>query len=84
MKAILSESCAGVWLQAVQHLLTCQDWEDYNVVLEVGCPMRRDRRIEDAMDVFLRTAGEQPLVTVAETIFPAAEYRRRGSAGVYE
>lgn len=74
------------WLAAVQHLSTCPDWECYNLLLEVRDPMRReavDKRIEERVDVFLRTAECHPLSTVAETIFPAAEYRRHGPQGVY-
>jgi hypothetical protein len=87
MKPITGGSRATVWLAAVQYLSTCQDWEDYNLILEILDPMRRgadDRRIEARLDGFLRAAGHFPLSTVAETIFPAGEYRRHGPKGVYE
>src|SRR5437762_11900426 len=44
----------------------------------------RDKQIEEAVDSFLRKKEESPLSTVAETIFPAGEYRRHGPKGVYE
>jgi hypothetical protein len=87
MKAITAESRAAAWVAAAQYLTTCDDFEDYNVVLEITNPMRRnsdDRRVEERVDAFLRAAGHYPLETVAETIFPAGEYRRHGPTGVYE
>lgn len=87
MKPITGASRAATWLAAVQHLAGCANWEDYNLVLEILDPMRRDagdRRVEERVDAFLRTAGRSPISTVAETIFPAGEYRRHGPKGVYE
>jgi hypothetical protein len=87
MKQITGESRATTWLAAMRHLDECDDWEDYNLVLEILDPMRRDpvdQRIEDTVDKFLRAADKFPLTTVSETIFPASEYRRHGPDGVYE
>lgn len=87
MKPITGESRASTWLAAAQHLRTCSSWEDYNLVLEILDPMRRnavDRQIEERVDQFLRSIEYPPLSTVAETIFPAGEYRRHGPKGVYE
>lgn len=87
MKPIMGESRATTWLAAVEYLAGCNDWEDYNLVLEVLDPMRRngnDRKIEDRVDSFLRANEQSPLSTVAETIFPGGEYRRHGPKGVYE
>jgi hypothetical protein len=87
MKPIVADSRASAWLAAVEHLRTCDDWEDYNVILEIREPMRRsveDKRIEERVDQFLRAAEHSPLNTVAETIFPGGEYRRHGPKGVYE
>ena len=87
MKAITGESRATTWLAAAGHLTECTDWEDYNLVLEVLDPMRRDardRKIEEHVDQFLQANGHFPLSTVAETIFPAGEYRRHGPKGVFE
>jgi hypothetical protein len=87
MKAITGESRATTWLAAASHLADCAEWEDYNLVLEILDPMRRnarDRQIEERVDHFLRTHDHFPLSTVAETIFPAGEYRRHGPKGVYE
>lgn len=87
MKAITGASRATTWLAAATYLAECPDWEDYNLVLEILDPMRRDagdRRIEERVDHFLRANDHFPLSTVAETIFPAGEYRRHGPKGVYK
>ena len=87
MKPITAKSRATAWLAAIQHLSSCETWADYNLILEIADPMRRDeedRRIEERLDGFLREANQFPLSTVAETIFPAGEYRRHGPRGVYE
>jgi hypothetical protein len=41
------------------------------------------RAIESEVDAFLRKYGAQPTHTVAETIFPAVEYRQGGIEAVY-
>jgi len=87
MKPLTGVSRAATWLAAVEHLMTCSHWEDYNLVLEIAEPMRRngfDRRVEEIVDAFLRKSEFFPLPTVAGTIFPAGEYRRHGPTGVYE
>jgi hypothetical protein len=87
MTPITGQSRATTWLAAVQHLAACKSWEDYNVILEILDPMQRDandKRVEERVDSFLRSTGQFPLQTVAETIFPAGEYRRHGPMGVYE
>lgn len=58
----------------------------YNVILEVeqpglGTPV--SRAIETELDTFLRRYQAQPNQTVAETIFPATEYRQGGIEAVY-
>ncbi len=87
MNSITSESLATTWLAALQHLSDSEGWDEYNLILEVGQPMRRgalEREIESRVDAFLRAAGKSTISTVAETIFPASEYRRHGPKGVYE
>lgn len=60
---------------------------EYNLVLEVQQPALgtpHSRAIERAVDEFLKKNGAQPVHTVAETIFPAAEYKHGGIKAVYE
>lgn len=71
---------AGVWLQAARTLLDKDD-RIYNLILEVQQPdaaTPASRAIEQHVDNFLRENDCQPNHTVAETIFPAAEYVRGG------
>lgn len=63
MKAITEASRATTWLAAAAHLADCPDWEDYNLVLEILDPMRRDagdRQIEERVDQFLKTHDHFP------------------------
>ena len=58
----------------------------YNVVLEIeqpGLVTPASRAIEAEVDAFLRKYHAQPNHTVAETIFPAVEYRQGGIKAVY-
>jgi hypothetical protein len=87
VKSIAGESRAATWLAAAKHLQSTPLWEDYNVILEVAKPLlvtSSDKAVEDRLDTFLRAGDAHPLFTVAETIFPAAEYRRSGPSGVYD
>ncbi len=86
MKPICGETRGETWLKAVRHLRHCDELEDYNVVLEVKAPnvcTEGDKLIDARVDALLRGAGVLPLNSVAETIFPATEYRLHGSKGVY-
>lgn len=59
----------------------------YNVILEVEHPSLgtpTSRAIEAKVDSFLRSFNAQPNHTVAETIFPAVEYRQGGLQAVYQ
>lgn len=87
MKMIEADSCERAWLEATTHILSCPDQEEYNLVVEIARPTVRaeyDRVVYDTVDEFLRAHEGQPIVTVAETIFPAGEYRRHGRKGVYQ
>jgi hypothetical protein len=87
VRAIEGETCEASWLAAAQYLLACHGHEQHNLIVEVAQPTQhspQDRRIRGRIDDFLRNHDAQPLATVAETIFPAAEYRSGGSLGVYE
>ncbi len=87
MKTIEGDGCATTWLAAAQHLASTDDWEDYNLILEVRNTCARseqETRVRKVVDDFLRRHDANPLFTVSETIFPAAEYKRFGPEGVYE
>ena len=67
---------AGAWLKAAQ-ILRKQKTHAYNLIVEVEQPALatpQSRAIESRVDAFLRAYDCQPIHTVAETIFPAAEY----------
>jgi hypothetical protein len=87
MKPIFGETRAETWLRAARHLRGCEDFEDYNVVLEIKNPAvstPNDKIIDARVDTLLRAAGVLPLNSVAETLFPGKEYRLHGAKGVYE
>jgi hypothetical protein len=73
------------WLDATEYLLA--NGADLNVVLDIAAPASDGSRAAPAralVDAFLRSESQPPLHTVAETIFPGWEYRRRGIKGVFE
>jgi hypothetical protein len=43
-----------------------------------------DFRVHDIVDEFLRERDQEPITTVAGTIFPANYYLREGATGVYQ
>lgn len=76
---------AEAWLVAAEAMQQ-EHSRLYNVVLEVqrpGLATPASRAIEAEVDTFLRRYGAQPTHTVAETIFPAVEYRQGGIDAVY-
>ena len=86
MQAIAGSSRADAWFKAVNAIMLDEDWEAFHLVVEIADATKsgqRDQAVETAVDDFLVAHGSQPLQTVAETIFPASEYRRYGSYGVY-
>jgi hypothetical protein len=77
---------AEAWLTAAEEMQKTHA-RLYNVVLEVekpGLVTPVSREIESEVDAFLRKHGAQPTHTVAETIFPAVEYRQGGINAVYD
>lgn len=84
---ISAETCAEAWVAAVEYLLSQPSHETYNLSLAVHSPLTmtpNDFKIHDLVDEFLRARDQQPITTVAGTIFPANYYMREGAAGVYE
>jgi len=87
IKTIQEKSCPEAWLNAVQHLLSCNGHERFNLSLAIESPelmSKNDSYIFNTVDEFLRDHKEKPLTTVAGTIFPANYYMNEGSHGVYE
>lgn len=85
MKTCTGVTRATAWLRAARLLLEA-DTRIYNLVVEIQQPAlatAQSRAIEASVDNFLVKHNRHPLHTVAETIFPAAEYKARGLAGVY-
>lgn len=86
MQAIAGSSRADAWFKAVNAIIADNDWEAFHLVVEIADATRsgpKDQAVEEAVDRFLVAHNSQPLQTVAETIFPASEYRRYGTDGVY-
>jgi len=87
IKTIQAESCSRTWLAAVEYLLSLDKHKRYNLTLAIESPEEMtplDFRIHDLVDEFLRARDQQPLATVAGTIFPANHYLRNKTKGVYE
>lgn len=85
MHPISKQSRAEAWLAAATLLQGEPDEKAYNLILEVIDPCREDpsdKAIEKTVDQFLRARRAQPVITVADTIFPAAEYKTHGFDGV--
>ena len=73
------------WLSAAEFLLERR--RALNVVLSIDHPGSDGdvaRRSRSLVDEFYASENQYPLHTVAETIFPAWEYRHRGLRGVFE
>jgi len=86
MKPFESQSIYGAWLQAAEHLLGIDEDSDYNLILDIQAPLgfsESDKKIRDIVDSFLIRHKEQPLDTVADTIFPLGLYQRFGTEGVF-
>ena len=86
MQSIIATSRADAWVKAVTTIIENQDGEVYNLIVEIAdgtSSTPADQSAESIVNKFLVTRGSQPLQTVAETIFPASEYRRHGRDGVY-
>lgn len=85
MKAIEKSTRAEAWLAAARHLLA-ENSRVHGLIIEVSQPAKEtasSAAIERRVDLFLRDHDCHPLNTVAETIFPATEYKLNGLEGVY-
>ena len=87
MKVISTETREEAWLKAVNHLKNnAAHKTEYNLIIEVTQPALsndRTRVIRTSFDKFLQLNNEFSVQTVADTIFPAALYKKHGAEGVY-
>lgn len=77
-------SCARAWVRAACAIETVG--EAYNVMVGVDDPTTFDaidNEVIALVDAFMREYGQNPIVTVANTIFPQSLYRRHGVSGFY-
>lgn len=87
MKTVCEETCEQAWLIAAEHLAVADGYTDYNMVVEIAKPALHnsaDVAIRKVVDAFFRDREVNRVSTVADTIFPAAQYLDHGSRGVYE
>ncbi len=60
--------------------------EGYNVVIDVADPLNHDSMDNEVIclvDKFLKSHDQNPVVTVANTIFPQSLYQAHGAPGFY-
>jgi hypothetical protein len=84
---ITARTCPEAWVSAAEYLLNQSDRESYNLTLAIESPHLMtpvDFQIHDLVDNFLRSHDEEPIATVAGTIFPGNYYLREGAKGVYD
>jgi len=84
-KLIEADTRLQAWMDAADYLLA--KGPSLNIVLAIADPVDGGPqwgKAVDRIDAFLTDEEEYPLHTVAETIFPAWEYRHRGLRGVFE
>jgi hypothetical protein len=87
MEMIKGQTAPAVWLAAVEHLNGCPDQEDFDVFLHVAEPTvlsKSDAAVYKEVDKFLTMHGGFGIHTIAETIFPLAEYLHGGAPGVFK
>ena len=80
------KTCARAWVAAASALIDQRD-EGYNVVIDVEDPWTHDDTdnfVIALVDAFLKKHGENPIITVANTIFPQSLYDRYGAPDFYD
>ncbi len=79
------KSCARAWAAAATAIMQAR--EAYNVVVDVEDAVSHDdvdQSVISAVDEFLKEKCQNPVATVANTIFPQALYDQYGSPEFYE
>lgn len=81
---VATDTLVDAWIGGALHIL--ENGPTLNLLLDVTSPDRvgASRFVSERIDQFLLDAKEVPSHTVAETIFPALEYRRHGIRGVFD
>lgn len=85
MKPVYATSRAEAWLKSAQ-LLFAEHERIYNLIVEIqepGLETPATKAIEQRMDRFLAEHNCLPVQTVADTIFPATEYKSGGLKKVF-
>lgn len=78
-------SCARAWVAAASAISA--SIEAYNVIIDVQDPVRHDpsdNAVISLVDRFLRDRDQNPIITIANTIFPLALYRQHGAPRLYD
>lgn len=73
-------SCARAWVAAASAIAA--DGDAYNVIIDVDDPStldQADHAVISHVDRFLRSHEQNPVSTVANTIFPLALYQKHGA-----
>lgn len=79
-RLIEADTRLDAWMNAAEYLL--ESGPTLNLTLAIESPTTGGSN--DAIDKFLVEEDQFPMHTVAETIFPGAEYRLRGLRGILE
>src|SRR5438552_2124780 len=80
------KSCARAWVAAASGVIARGD-ESYNVVIDVEDPWNhddQDNAVITLVDKFLKAHDENPIITIANTIFPQSLYVAHGVPAFYE
>lgn len=89
MIPITRSTIEEAWLEAIKYFIENDKKLEYNLILEIETPVAtnaRSKAIRSKLDILLSASNDNlySINTVAETIFPAAEYKRHGVKGVME
>lgn len=87
MIPITENTCEQAWLVAAERLAEADGNVAYNMVVEIAKPTlheEADLRARRTVDAFFRQRDVNRVSTVADTIFPSAQYVDHGRRGVYE
>ena len=79
--------CVAGWREAVRLVDLATGHQAQNVVISVAEPTARATLADPVVaevDAFLSGHGKKPIETVANTIFPAALYRRYGAPQFFD
>ncbi len=74
---VTKPGCASAWVEAA--LAISPSIDEYNVIIDIENPNLHtplDNEVISLVDTFLRERGQNPVNTVANTIFPQSLYRQ--------